>query len=320
MAYKVLIPQDIPPEAKALLERAGGEIKMGRGRAESDLIADIPDCEALVARTVPVTRAVLEAAGKLRIISRFGVGVDNIDLAAADSLGIWVANTPQANSLSVAEHVVALMLACATDLIAAGSEMRRGNFAYRDRVMGFELAGKTLGIVGLGRIGGALAKIAGDGLSMRIIAHDPYLKPELAPPGVEMAGEWDRVFREGDFVSLHLPGGPGARKIGAREFALMKETAILVNCARGELVVEKDLLAALRSGRIGGAALDVFEKEPPDPDNPLLVLPNVVATPHDSSFTREAFRRMGEHMAKNIEEVMSGRRPAWPVNNPMAGR
>lgn len=317
MGFTVLIPQDIPAEGKQLLEQMGCTVKMGRGHTEQDIIADIADCEAVVTRTAPYTRAVLEAGKKLKIISRYGVGVDNIDLKAADELGIWVANTPQANSATVAEHAIAMMMACAIDLVNACVETRNGNFAYRNQVMGTDLGGKTLGIVGVGKIGAHMAKIASAGFGMRVIGYDPYVAADKAPAGVTMVKEWDAVFRDADFVSVHLPLTDKTRRaIGAREFGLMRKTAYFINCARGEVVAEQDLVAALRAGRIAGAALDVFDKEPPDADNPLFSMKNVVVTPHDASFTRESFARMGEHMAKNIQDVMSGNRPTWPVNKP----
>lgn len=315
MGYTVLIPQDVPEKAKEQLRQLGCTVKMGRGHTEQDIIADLPGCQALVARTAPLTRAVLEAGKDLKILSRFGVGVDNIDLDAATQLGIWVANTPQANSATVAEHTMAMMLAIAIDLVESANETKKGNFAYRTKVMGRDLGGKTLGIVGIGKIGAHLAKIAHAGFGMKVMAYDPFVPADKAPEGVTIVPEWDRVFQEADFLSLHLPLNEKTRSaVGAKEFRLMKKTAYFVNCARGEVVNEKDLIAALQQGEIAGAALDVFEKEPPDADNPLFTMKNVLATPHDASFTHESFDRMGEHMVQNIREVMEGRAPLWPVN------
>jgi D-3-phosphoglycerate dehydrogenase len=318
MGYTVLLPQDLPAEAKTQLLKIGCTVKMGRGFSEAGIIADIEDCEAVAARTARIGRKAIEAGKKLRIISRFGVGVDNIDLAAAEESGVWVANTPQANSVSVAEHAVALMLAAANDMVDSCTEVRKGNFAYRDQVSGIELHGKTLGIVGLGRIGRHVAAIAGMGLGMRVLAYDPFVAPGQLPEYVLVAGGWEQVFRESDFVSLHLPVTPQTRRsVGRKEFSVMRKSAWLINCARGELVAEDELIEALRSGEIAGAALDVLEKEPPVPDNPLFSLKNVLVTPHESAFTRESIFRMGEHMAQNIRDVMSGRKPSWPVNNPV---
>lgn len=318
-SYTVLIPQDIPDTGKKFLEEYGCRIRMGSGATEADLIRDIADVDAVVARTAPYTRAVLEAGKKLKIVSRFGVGVDNIELAAASELGIWVTNTPEANSATVAEHALAMMLAFATDLVDACSEARKGNFAYRDRVMGVDLGGKTLSIIGLGRIGRRLAHMTGVGLGMRVLGCDPFWDQSQPISGVAAAAEWDQAFREADFISLHLPLTPNTRGcVGHKEFALMKKTACLVNCARGEVLREDDLIAALQNKEIAGAALDVFEKEPPDAANPLFRMPNVVVTPHCASFTRGSMDRMGEHMAQNIRDVMAGREPAWPVARPKA--
>ena len=318
MSFSVLIPQDIPESAKALLRKMGCEVKMGRGQTESDIIADIADCDAVVTRTVPYTRAIFEAAKKLRIASRFGVGVDNIDINAATELGIWVANTPQANSATVAEHTIALILSLATDLVDSCAETRKGNFAYRNQVMGRDLGGKTLAIIGIGKIGSHLARIASAGFGMNVIAYDPFISSNQVPDYITLTPNREQAFRDADFVSLHLPLNDETRGcIGANEFSLMKKSSCLINCSRGEVVNEQALIAALQSGEIAGAALDVFEKEPPEADNPLLSMKNVIVTPHDASFTHEAFDRMGEHMAQNINDVISGRNPTWPVNNPV---
>jgi Phosphoglycerate dehydrogenase and related dehydrogenases len=316
----VLIPQDVPEQAKNALVGLGCAVRMGTGITEDALIADIGDADFVVARTAPYTRRVLEAARRLRCISRFGVGVDNIDLAAAATFGIWVANTPEANSATVAEHALAMMFACAIDLVNACNETKKGNFNYRNQVMGIDLGGKTLSIIGLGRIGRRLAVIA-QALSMRVVAYDPFVPTGQEPGGVVMVDDYDQAFREADFLSLHLPLTENTRgSVGHREFALMKRSAYFVNCSRGEVVREADLIAALESGEIAGAAIDVFETEPPSSDNPLFRLPNVVVTPHDASFTHEAFGRMGEHMVHNIRDVLEGRVPTWPVNRPEAPR
>ena len=315
--YRVLIPQDIPESGKELLRRIDCEPVMGTGASEETIKREIRGCRALVARTAPITRAILEAADELAVISRFGVGVENIDIAAATERGVWVANTPQANSISVAEHAIAMLLACATNLVAADAQTKRGNFAFRNQTMGIELYGRTLGIAGLGRIGRHMARIAGPGLGMRVLAHDPYLARENAPEGVIMTDSLETLLADSDAVSLNFPATPETKaSFGRRQFALMKPGALFINCSRGEVVVETDLAEALRAKRIAWAALDVFEPEPPAADNPLFSLPNVVATPHTASFTRGAFDRMAEHMVHNIANVLSGGKPAWPVNNP----
>ncbi len=320
MSSLVLIPQDVPDAAKQMLVDLGCDIRMGRGIGEADIIADIADADFLVARTAPLTRSILQAATKLRLISRFGVGVDNIDLDAAAELGIWVANTPEANSATVAEHALAMMLACSIDLVNSCNETKKGNFAYRNQVMGTDLGGKTLSIIGLGRIGRRLAHIA-SGLSMRVIAYDPFIPRDQLQPGIEIVDDYDDAFRQADFVSLHLPLSENTRgSVGHKEFALMKRSAYFINCSRGEVVRESDLVAALEAGEIAGAGVDVFETEPPSQDNPLFQLPNVIATPHDASFTHEAFARMGEHMVQNIRDVLEGREPTWPVNRPAVQR
>jgi glycerate-2-kinase/phosphoglycerate dehydrogenase-like enzyme len=248
----------------------------------------------------------------VKVISRHGVGMERIDLAAAAELGIRVTNTPQANSVSVAEHVVALMLALAKNVRTLDRATRSGAFELRHTCLSVELRGKVLGIVGLGKVGSQLARIASLGLGMKILAFDPCQSMPMA--GVELASSWDRLFALADFVSLNLPLNPETRGIvGMREFRLMKASAYLINCSRAELVNEAELIQALREKVIAGAGLDVFAHEPPAPDNPLLCLDNVVLTPHTAAHTRDAMINMATHAAQGIIEVLSGRQPSWPV-------
>lgn len=321
MTIRVLVPQPVPDSAKDMLRQKGYEVVDGTGFDEETMAREVQGCQVMTARTAPVTRSLLERASDLRVISRFGVGVDNIDLQAAADLGIWVANTPQANSISVAEHTMAMIMALATKLPYAHNQTRNGNFACRAAIMGTELFGKTLAIAGLGRIGRHLARIAGAGLGMKVIAYDPYVAPGAGPEGVEMVADLDALLSRGDVVSLHFPATPETKNsFGAAVFAKMKKSAMFVNCARGEVVVEADLIDALRSGTIAGAALDVFDKEPPQADNPLFAMDNVVVSPHTASSTSESFFKMGEHMAQNIISVIETGKPVWPVNKPASPR
>jgi D-3-phosphoglycerate dehydrogenase len=317
MAYKVLIPQDIPQNSKQILIDLGYEIKMGRGITIEDIKADVVDCDALVARTAPLTREIMEAGKKLKVISRYGVGVDNIDLKAAEELGIWVTNAPVSNCTTVAEHTVTMIAACAKDLINADKHTKNGNFtAFRNKLMGMDLEGKILGVIGIGKIGAHVAKIAMHGFGMKILAYDPYVNPDMVMEGIEVLKDWDEIFKRADFISMHLPLSPATEKIvGQKEFEMMKHTAYFINCARGGIVDEKALIEALEKKEIAGAALDVFSDEPPKADNPLFKMEQVIVTPHTASFTKEAYDRMGEHMAKGIHEVLSGQKPTWPVNN-----
>lgn len=319
MSKKVLIPQYVPEELKTYLKEFGYEPVDGRGFSEEDIVADLTETgsEAVVARTAHYTRKVMEAGKDLKIIARYGVGLDAIDLKAAEELGLWVTYTPAANYTTVAEHTVGLMLVCAHNMAAAIAENKAGNFAFRNTVVGCDLMGRTVGILGFGKIGRHVAKICKDGLGMRVVAYDPYVGPASAPEGVEITGDWERVFREADFVNCHMPLTDSTRGIvGSREFSLMKPTAFLINAARGGVVDERALIEALQEGRIAGAGLDVMEKEPPEKDSPLFRMPNVNVTPHMASFTRESYDRMARHTAQCIHEVLSGGTPTWPANHP----
>ncbi len=316
MAYRVLLPQDIAEEGKAWLRERGYELRPGSGVSARELQREIADCDAVLVRTALLSAEVLRAGPRLRVVARHGVGVDNIDLQAAADLGIVVTNGPHSNASSVAEHTLAVMLALARNLLIVDRALREGRFEVRDEVRGVDMEGKVLGVIGLGRIGSRVARMARLGLDMEVIGHDPFLPAERLPEGVSPVG-LEELFRRADFVSLHLPATPQTHGlVGGRELAWMKPTAFLVNVARGGVVKEADLLEALRAGRIAGAALDVFAEEPPPRDHPLLALPNVLVTPHTAALTRECAVRMALHAAQGIDEVLSGRPVTWPVPLP----
>lgn len=319
MAYKVLIPQDIAAEGKNYLLQRGYGIKMGSGITVDAIKRDAADCDAILARTAPFPAEVLEAAPRLKVIGRHGVGVDNIDVTAADRLGIWVTNAPLSNSNTVAEIALGLIIALGRQLTYCERELRKGHFEIRNKIRGMDLEGKTLGIVGLGKIGRLVAAKARLGLGMKILAYDPYVAGDAAPEGVEMTASWQEIFARPDFVTLHLPYA-GKKIVGMAEFSLMKPSAYFINVARGELLNEEDLVEALNAKKIAGAALDVFAQEPPQSDNPLLAMENVIVSPHNAALTAECAIRMAEHAAIGIDEVLSGKTPSWPVNRPPAPR
>ena len=321
MGYKVLIPQEILDEGKDWLRARGYEIKMGSGIKADEIARDVVDCDAILARTAPFPARVLEAGKKLRVIGRHGIGYDNIDVARATELGIWVTNAPESNAGSVAEFAMGCIIALARNFIRSDRETRAGNWSIRDKMVGSDLEGKVLGIAGLGKIGRRLAGKASLGLEMNVIGYDPYLKPEAFPEHATPVATWEELFASSDFISLHMPGGAKTRGIvGRKEFSLMKKTAFLINASRGDVVNEAELVEALKKGVIAGAALDVFAQEPPEKDNPLLSLDNVLLTPHNAALTREAMVRMALGAAQGIDEVLTGRRPTWPVNEPAARR
>ena len=315
MGFKGVIPQDITAAGKDWLVSKGYEITVLTDSSVEAVGSVIEDYDAILARTAKYPREVLEKGKKLKVIARYGAGVDNIDCQAATELGVWVCNAPVANSGSVAEHTIALLLACAKNLVVQDAQARAGNYDSRNRLKGSEVQGKTLGLIGCGHIGSLVAKKAHFGLEMNVICYDAYLKPEQVPEYVHMEQDVDAVLAKSDFISLHIPATKEtARFIGAARLKKMKKTAILLNCARGGVVDEKDLYEALKGYVIAGAGLDVFENEPPDKENPLFTLEQVVVSPHNAALTFEAMDRMGLHAAQGIDEVLRGERPTWPVN------
>ncbi|HAA04841.1 MAG TPA: phosphoglycerate dehydrogenase, partial [Syntrophobacteraceae bacterium] len=249
------------------------------------------------------------------VIARHGVGYENVDVARATELGIWVTFTPESNANTVAEHTIGCIIALARNFVRSDCELRRGNWNFRNQVMGTDLGGKVLGVVGLGKIGRRVAKKAALGLDMKVLAYDPHLGAEQAPEYVTPAASWEELFSISDFVTLHIPGGQKTKGIvSRREFSMMKKSAFLINAARGDIVNEGDLIEALLQGTIAGVALDVYAQEPPDPETPLLSMNNAMLTPHNAAHTRECLVRMAHDAARGIDEVLTGKRPTWPVN------
>lgn len=316
MSYRVLVPQAIAKEGIEDLQSFGYEVKMGTGEKEEDLIRDVVDCDAILLRTAPVTRAVLEAGKKLKIVARHGAGYNNVDIDAAAELGIWVTNAPDSTTNSVAEFTIGAVIAAAKRTHLLTESLKRKDFYFKNSHKGEDLAGKTLGIVGLGRIGGSVAKKAFYGLDMKILAYNPNFPEEDVPDYVEMTDR-DTLFSQADFISLHMPLNAESRgSVGKREFALMKKSAYLINCARGEVVAQQELIEALQAGEIAGAFLDVLDTEPFDMSCPLLQMDQVVVTPHMASNTEECMRLMATQAASQIHLVLEGKDPQWPVNRP----
>jgi D-3-phosphoglycerate dehydrogenase len=278
------------PIAEAGIEvlRQAGEVDVRTGLPREELIRCIGDYDALVVRSeTKVTADVIAAATRLRIIGRAGVGVDNIDVAAATQRGIIVVNSPEGNTIAAAELTVAMLLALARNIPQADRSLRAGEWK-RSKFVGTEVYRKTLGIIGLGKIGREVARRA-KGLGMNVIAYDPFTPSEVAERiGVTLTN-LDTLLAQSDFVSIHAPLNEQTRNlINAERIARMKDGAFLINCARGGIVDEQALADAIRTGKLAGAAVDVFSKEPPPPDNPLLSLEQCVLTPHLGASTTEA--------------------------------
>src|SRR5574340_275033 len=276
---KIVVAEKISASAIELLREDPRWSVVTHDQLEGKLAAQVRDADALIVRSaVQVDAALLAQARKLRVIGRAGIGVDNSDLDAATRQGIAVMNTPGANAVAVAEHTFALALALARHLCRANELLHAGKWEKKT-LQGAELRGKMLGIIGLGRIGMEVARRA-HAFGMRVVAHDPFISAEVArEAGVELAALED-VLRSADYLSLHLALTPqSAGMINAQSLRKMKKGVRLINCARGELIEEAALAAALQSGQVAGAALDVFAHEPPT-GSPLLALPNVILTPH----------------------------------------
>lgn len=275
---------------------------------EDKLIQLIGEYDAVVAGLDEYSAKVLEKAEKLKILARYGVGIDNVDLKKATELGIIVTYTPGANTIAVAEHSFALILSLIKNIPKLNEVAKKGEWNGR-RELNRELYGKVLGIIGLGSIGRTVAIMA-RGFGMEVIAYSPRVKKEDAEKiGVKLVS-LEELLQKSDVISLHTSYSPEKyHLIGEEQLKMMKKTAVIVNTARGELMDEKALVKALKNGDILGAALDVFELEPPSPDDELLKLENVIVTPHAASHTWEAVRRMGEMVTEDIKAVLEGVRP-----------
>ncbi|MGD2218212.1 MAG: phosphoglycerate dehydrogenase, partial [Gemmatimonadales bacterium] len=315
--YRVLLADEVVPEGVRILEASENlEVDDRAGIGASELAAIIGEYDGLIVRSrTKVTREVLEAATRLKVVGRAGVGVDNIDVDVATRLGVAVLNAPGGNVISAAEHTLALMLALVRHISRADASLRRGEWD-RKRFQGIELYGKTLGLAGAGRIGTEVAKRA-RAFGMRVIAYDPYLSRERAEQvGLELVTLPD-LLEQSDVITVHVPLTDETRgMIGSVELALMKPTAYLINAARGGVVDEEALAEALRSGRLAGAGLDVFEKEPVSADNPLLALDNVVAVPHLGAATREAQASVGVEICEAVRDALVTRDFRSAVNVP----
>ncbi|QLH74746.1 MAG: phosphoglycerate dehydrogenase [Methanomassiliicoccales archaeon] len=315
---KILITDELSKEGIEMLTKDGAiQVDVRPKISQEELIKIIGDYEALIVRSgTKVTAQVIEAGKKLRVVGRAGVGVDNVDVEAATRRGVLVMNTPAANIISASEHTMAMMLAWARNIPSADVSMKEGKWE-RSKFMGIELSGKTLGIVGIGRIGGEVAKKA-KAFGMKLVGYDPFISQELAVKlGVRLL-PLDKVLQESDIITIHAPLTPTTHHlIGKAQFDMMKPHAVLINCARGEIVDENALVEALETKRIAGAALDVFEKEPPK-GSKLLTLPNVVLTPHLGASTKEAQEKVSVEMAEHVKLFLLENKITNAVNAPIS--
>ncbi len=316
---KILVADDVSDSGLQPLRDAGFTVDKRPGLKKEDLYASISDYAGLVVRSeTKVTSDLMDRAQSLRVVGRAGVGVDNVDVPAATARGIVVMNAPDGNTITTAEHTIALLIALARRLPQANSSLKSGRWD-RKSFVGVELQGKTLGIVGMGRIGRTVAFRA-RAFGMKIVAFDPFVAPEQARDlEIELAS-LDEVFSSADFLTIHTPLTPETRNlIGDDAFKKMKKGVRIINCARGGLVDETALHAAIRSGIVAGAALDVFEQEPPAADNPLLLLDEVIATPHLGASTTEAQEGVAFTVAEQMRDYLLTGALRGAVNVPALG-
>lgn len=315
---KALVADRISKEGLDILDRTLAEVDIKLNLKPEELKSIIGDYDALIVRSqTKVTAEIIRAGRNLKVIARAGAGVDNIDVEEATRQGILVVNAPTSNTIAVAEHVFGLMLALIRHIPQSSAKLKSGVWA-RSEFMGTELRGKTLGIIGLGKIGAEVAKRA-QAFEMEVIAYSPSLSSEHAAGlGVKLV-PLEYLLKKSDFISLHTSMTPEKRgMIGSKELALLKPTARIINCARGEMIDEEALAEALEKKRIAGAAVDVYGNEPTT-DSVLFKCRNIINTPHLAASTTEAQAVAATSVAEQVVDVLNGKPPRYPVNNPSSG-
>lgn len=312
---KVLLTKKLSEKNQKILEEIPDVSCVNVPEGDLTVFLDqIKDADALLLSTsFQVTEDVLASATCLKVISRTGVGVDNVNVKAATEKGVLVLNTPDANSVSVAEHTVALLCAISKQLLFYDRELRKGNFKARRLNLGVDMEGKTLGLIGCGKIGRLVAQKCSSAFGMKTIGYDPYITSELED--IELYETIEDVFRKADYISLHMPLTPDTKNlIGDRLLSLMKSTAYLVNTARGGVVDEAALARKLQNKAIAGAAFDVLSIEPPAQDNPLLACENLILTPHTAALTKECTERVALQAVTGISDFLKGVTPKYVFN------
>ena len=316
---KILVSDDVSESGLQPLRAAAFDVVKKTGLAKPDLIEALSDCEGLIVRSeTKVTADILEAVTNLRVIGRAGVGVDNIDVPAATKRGVVVMNAPDGNTITTAEHTIAMLVSLARSIPQASSSLKSGKWE-RKKFIGVELQGKTLGVVGLGRIGRVVASRA-RAMGMTIVAYDPFIAQEQARDLEIELTSLDEVYSRADFLTVHTPLTAETRGLIDREvLAKMKTGARIINCARGGLVDEEALAEAIKNGTIAGAAVDVFSQEPPPKDHPLLGLDQVIVTPHLGASTTEAQEGVAYTVAEQMRDYLTTGALKGAVNVPMVG-
>jgi len=318
MGPRVLVTENIHAVGWETLKKEADALAWP-GQEKQPLLEAVKDVQAILVRVAKLTPEVIQAAPHLKVIGKHGVGYDNINIPAATARGVIVTNTPLANSMSVAEHALALLLAVARRIGESERDLVRGAVRAQKVYQGVELSGKVMGVIGLGSAGLRLARMTGNGLGMRVLGFDPYKEPW--PDGIERCREVGPLLAQADFISIHVPlTKETTNLIGRDALPKMKSTAILVNTARGGIVDEAAVADAVKAGRLAGAGLDVVVDEPLKPSHPLNGVPNIILTPHMAGVTEEAMMRMAQDAAEDILRVLRGERPKFPVNKELVKR
>ena len=318
MRPTVFLPEPIAACGISILEKEHDCIapwREGRMLSKPQEVDMLREADAVIVRLLKITASELKHCSNLKVIAKHGVGVDNIDCKVATEHGIPVIFTPTANANAVAEHTIGLMLSLARNVCGASQALRGGSFADRSSFVGIELYGKTLGIVGLGRIGSRVAEIAAAGLGMNVQAYDPYREPGEYRGPADLNKSLNTVLAVADFLTLHTPLSKDTEYLIDDEcISMIKPGCRIVNTSRGVVVDEQALIHALKDGRLAGAALDVFEEEPVPGDHPLCGTPNLLLTPHIAGQTQESMDQMATDCARGIIDVLQGRKPVDLVN------
>jgi D-3-phosphoglycerate dehydrogenase len=322
---KILLVEHIHQAGEAMLSHKA-ELVFPKPQNVEGILTVIGDCNALIVRNTKITRQIMEAAPRLAVIGRHGVGYDTVDIGAAADLGIPVVYTPAANTESVAEIAVGFILCLCRKIVQAHGAMQTEELlsdtvtlpvmTKQKGLVNTDLWGKTLGVIGVGRIGSSVSRKVIAAFNMRVMGYDPYVDAEkLAGYGVQKVDLLEEMLPLCDFVTVHCSGGAETRHmINTSTLTSMKPGAYLINTARGTIVDEAALVEALRSGRIAGAAIDVYDPEPPRPGNPLLHMDNVIVTPHFCAMTEESLYNMATTVAQGVLDVLEGRMPQYLVN------
>ena len=307
---KFVMTQAVCPEGMELLDGVA-QVYVADNQDPNNYLDQMADADALIVRIAKCDGHAIENSPNLKVIGRTGVGYDTVDVKKATQLGIPVVITPGANNRSVAEHAVAMMFALSKNLVEAQNEMCAGNWEIRGAKKAFELEGKTVGVIGMGAIGRETSKIC-QGCGMKVAGYDPFMSQEkIEALGAEYYADYQQLLKTADIITIHVPLTDETRNMIAKEqLASMKKTALIINCSRGGIINEADLVQALKDGVIAGAGTDVYCNEPPKADDPLLNCPNLIVSPHSAAQTREAVIKMAQMCVKGCLAVCRGEK--WP--------